>query len=209
MSYQQQSQQGGNNASMPQAKSGGSSGKQTGVVKFFNVTKGFGFITPDTGGQDIFVHQTNIHAEGFRSLDEGEKVEFTTEDGEKGLKAVNVTGPGGAYVKGAPRQQQGFSGGRGGRRGGGFNSGGYGRQNNYNSGGYGGRNNYGGNSGGYGGGYGNNSGGGYGNSGGNYGGNSGGYGGNSGGNYGGNSGGYGGNSGGNYGNSGGYGRNNY
>jgi len=80
--------------------------KETGVCKWFNVQKGFGFITPDTGGDDLFVHQTAIHAEGFRSLEEGEKVEYDREmNHEKGkAKAVNVTGPGGQYVKGAQRQ---------------------------------------------------------------------------------------------------------
>jgi len=82
-------------------------GKEQGVCKWFNVKKGFGFITPDTGGDDLFVHQTAIHAQGFRSLDEGEKVEFTREmNPEKGKpKAVDVTGPNGDFVKGAPREQ--------------------------------------------------------------------------------------------------------
>jgi len=115
-----------------------SSSKQKGVVKFFDSKKGFGFITPDNGDADIFVHQSNIHAQGFRSLAEGEKVEFTTEEQDKGLKAVNVTGPNGAHVQGAPRKT-GFGSG-GGRGRGGYNQG----YNNYNSGG--GR--FGGNSGG-------------------------------------------------------------
>jgi len=82
-------------------------GKETGVCKWFNVQKGFGFITPSQGGDDLFVHQTAIHAQGFRSLEEGEQVEFDREmNPEKGKpKAVNVTGPQGDYVKGAPRQQ--------------------------------------------------------------------------------------------------------
>jgi len=92
--------------------------KQTGKVKWFNSVKGFGFITPTSAkdqSEDLFVHQTAIHCEGFRSLAEGEDVEFTVETDEGGrAKAVNVTGPGGAYVKGAPRRVGGFRGGRGG-----------------------------------------------------------------------------------------------
>jgi protein lin-28 len=70
----------------------------------FNTQKGFGFITPDDGSGDIFVHQTAIQAEGFRSLAEGEPVEFkvVTEGGR--TKAVDVTGPDGADVQGAPFQ---------------------------------------------------------------------------------------------------------
>mmetsp|Transcript_2735 Transcript_2735/g.4110 ORF Transcript_2735/g.4110 Transcript_2735/m.4110 type:complete len:115 (-) Transcript_2735:180-524(-) len=80
--------------------------RATGSVKFFDVAKGFGFITPDDGSDDVFVHQSAIHAEGFRSLAEGEPVEFNTEmDMTKGKTfASNVTGPDGAYVQGAPRQ---------------------------------------------------------------------------------------------------------
>ena len=63
----------------------------TGTVKWFNDDKGFGFITPDGGGQDLFVHHTGIASSGFRSLEEGAKVEFESEQGDKGPKAVNVT----------------------------------------------------------------------------------------------------------------------
>mmetsp|Transcript_39481 Transcript_39481/g.100896 ORF Transcript_39481/g.100896 Transcript_39481/m.100896 type:complete len:171 (-) Transcript_39481:150-662(-) len=89
--------------------------KATGKVKWFNSQKGFGFITPDDGQEDIFVHQSTIYAQGFRSLDENEEVEYDLEQGSDGrLKAVNVTGPNGDYVKGAPRQTGGYGGGGGG-----------------------------------------------------------------------------------------------
>jgi len=93
--------------------------KQTGKVKFFDVTKGFGFITPAAGGEDVFVHQTAVYAQGFRSLAEGEDVEFDiTDDKAKGKRfASNVTGPNGAYVQGAPRREPSM--GRGGGGGGG------------------------------------------------------------------------------------------
>ena len=62
----------------------------TGTVKWFNDDKGFGFITPDEGGKDLFVHHTAINSNGFRTLAEGAKVSYDSEAGEKGPKAVNV-----------------------------------------------------------------------------------------------------------------------
>ena len=61
-----------------------------GTAKWFNDAKGYGFIRPDEGGKDIFVHHTSIIAEGFRSLAEGELVEFETGQGPKGLQAEKV-----------------------------------------------------------------------------------------------------------------------
>jgi len=65
-----------------------------GTVKWFNDQKGFGFITPDGGGKDLFVHHSAILSDGFRSLKEGQKVEFEVEQGQKGPQAgqVRVTG---------------------------------------------------------------------------------------------------------------------
>jgi len=62
----------------------------TGTVKWFNESKGYGFIVPDDGGEDIFVHHSNIVGEGFRTLEEGQKVEFETGQGRKGPEATNV-----------------------------------------------------------------------------------------------------------------------
>ncbi len=62
----------------------------SGTVKWFNDAKGFGFITQDTGGPDVFCHHTAIQADGFRTLAEGQKVTFDTKQGPKGLQAENV-----------------------------------------------------------------------------------------------------------------------
>src|ERR1700747_1878698 len=67
-----------------------SSHMPTGTVKWFSDDKGFGFITPDDGDKDLFVHHTGINGEGYRSLQEGAKVSYDPEQGEKGPKAVNV-----------------------------------------------------------------------------------------------------------------------
>ena len=62
----------------------------TGVVKWFNDAKGYGFITPDGGGKDVFVHHTSIEMQGFRTLAEGEKVEYELTKGPKGPQAERV-----------------------------------------------------------------------------------------------------------------------
>ena len=61
-----------------------------GIVKWFNDAKGFGFITPEEGGEDVFVHFTSILAEGFKSLAEGQRVEYEVIRGDKGLQARSV-----------------------------------------------------------------------------------------------------------------------
>ncbi|XP_057432340.1 glycine-rich protein 2-like [Lotus japonicus] len=127
-----------------------SGSRVSGKVKWFNDHKGFGFITPDDGGEDLFVHQSEIKSDGFRSLGEGELVEFivnTNSDGR--AKAVDVTGPNQALVQGT----RSGGGGGGGYGGGGRGGGGYGGGGEYGSGyggngrgggGYGGGNRYGG-----------------------------------------------------------------
>jgi len=61
-----------------------------GSVKWFNTEKGFGFITPDDGGADVFVHHSAIQTEGYRDLSEGQRVEFEVTQGQKGPQASNV-----------------------------------------------------------------------------------------------------------------------
>jgi CspA family cold shock protein len=63
----------------------------TGTVKWFNNDKGFGFVTPDEGGKDLFVHHSAINGSGFRSLADGARVSYDSEDGPKGPKAINVS----------------------------------------------------------------------------------------------------------------------
>jgi CspA family cold shock protein len=62
----------------------------TGTVKWFSDAKGYGFITPDEGGKDLFVHHSNIEGAGFKTLAEGAKVEFEAREGQKGPEATNV-----------------------------------------------------------------------------------------------------------------------
>ena len=62
----------------------------TGIVKWFNASKGFGFINPDDGGEDLFVHHSEIKTDGYASLDEGQKVDFEVGQGKKGPCATNV-----------------------------------------------------------------------------------------------------------------------
>jgi CspA family cold shock protein len=62
----------------------------TGIVKWFNDDKGYGFITPDDGGKDLFVHHSGVAGEGFKSLAEGAKVEFEPSEGQKGPQATDV-----------------------------------------------------------------------------------------------------------------------
>jgi CspA family cold shock protein len=64
---------------------------QQGIVKWFNAEKGYGFITPDGGGPDLFVHHTGIQGSGFKTLDENQRVSFETGQGQKGPMATNVT----------------------------------------------------------------------------------------------------------------------
>ena len=65
--------------------------RTNGTVKWFNDSKGFGFITPDKGGSDLFAHFSEIRSDGFKTLAENQKVSFETKQGPKGLQAANIT----------------------------------------------------------------------------------------------------------------------
>ena len=69
----------------------GDTQKLTGTVKWFNDAKGFGFITPDNGGEDLFAHFSSIQMNGFKTLKEGQKVLFDIAQGPKGKQALNIT----------------------------------------------------------------------------------------------------------------------
>ncbi|XP_037961473.2 protein lin-28 homolog isoform X1 [Plutella xylostella] len=92
--------------------SGGPAGGVAGVTgvtrrgrcKWFNVAKGWGFITPDDGGQDVFVHQSVIQMPGFRSLGDEEAVEFECKESDKGLEATRVSGPAAVDCQGSHRR---------------------------------------------------------------------------------------------------------
>ncbi|KAI3917303.1 hypothetical protein MKW92_040884 [Papaver armeniacum] len=133
--------------------------RSTGTLKCFNTEKGFGFITPDDGGEDLFVHKSSIKSDGYKSLSKNEQVMFEIVTGRDGrTRAVNVTGPGGDSYGGGGR-----GGGRGGDGGYGDSrsGGGYGSDDR-SGGGYGSIGGSGGGYGGSGGGYGSGGGGGYG-----------------------------------------------
>lgn len=98
----------------------------TGKVKWFNAEKGFGFIEQDEGGQDVFVHFSAIQGQGYKSLNEGDEVEYQVETGPKGLQAAAVTVTNAAPVRNNDRggNRGGGGGFGGGNRGGGNRGGG-------------------------------------------------------------------------------------
>lgn len=129
--------------------------RTTGTVKWFNNDKGFGFITPEDGSKDLFVHHSAIQGSGYKSLDEGERVEFDVVQGQKGPAAENVTrlgggnpggggggGSRGGYGGGGGGSRGGYGGGGGGGGRGGYGGGGGGREGGYGGGGGGRRDDY-------------------------------------------------------------------
>ncbi|XP_061973124.1 glycine-rich protein 2-like [Populus nigra] len=113
--------------------------RSTGTVKWFSAQKGFGFIAPDDGGEDLFVHQTSIQSDGFRTLSDGQPVEFSVDSSEDGRsKAVDVVGVSRSRrpPRGGRGGGRGYYGGRG-RDGGGFGRGGRSSGGGYGGGGYG------------------------------------------------------------------------
>ncbi len=75
----------------PRNRKGGLRYMAQGTVKWFSDEKGYGFISPDDGGEDLFVHHTGIAGSGFKSLEEGQKVTYEATQGRKGMQAENVT----------------------------------------------------------------------------------------------------------------------
>ena len=75
----------------PEEEKGGLQDMPQGTVKWFSEERGYGFISPDDGGDDLFVHHTGIAGEGYKSLEEGEKVTYEPAQGRKGMQAENVT----------------------------------------------------------------------------------------------------------------------
>ena len=75
----------------PREEKGGLQDMPQGTVKWFNDEKGYGFISPDEGGEDLFVHYSGIAGDGFRSLEEGTKVSYEATQGKKGMQAENVS----------------------------------------------------------------------------------------------------------------------